>query len=141
MSTTSTSDRRGIVFALLLVALLLLNACSKKAEPSASTEPAKQETTAALPVSSPEEPPAAASGIAFPTAFGRRTGDLDEMAKARNIRALVILNPIGFFYDKGQPRGVNYEALQEFQKFVNDKLKTGKLQVKVHIHSHAGRSD
>jgi membrane-bound lytic murein transglycosylase MltF len=63
--------------------------------------------------------------------FTRRTGDLDEMVKKRNIRALLILNPIGFFYDKGQPRGVNYEALEEFQKFANQKLKTGKLDVKV----------
>jgi membrane-bound lytic murein transglycosylase MltF len=53
------------------------------------------------------------------------------MVEARNIRALVILNPISFFYDKGQPRGVMYEGLEEFQKFVNQKLKTGKLQVKV----------
>ncbi len=53
------------------------------------------------------------------------------MVKRRNIRALLIINPIGFFYDKGQPHGVMYEALEEFQKFANQKLKTGKLQVKV----------
>jgi membrane-bound lytic murein transglycosylase MltF len=53
------------------------------------------------------------------------------MVKKRNVRALVILNPIGFFYDKGQPRGVMYEAMEELQKFVNQKLKTGKLDVKV----------
>ncbi len=69
--------------------------------------------------------------MALGPAFARRTGDLDEMARNRNIRALVILNPIGFFYDKGLPRGVNYEALEEFQKFANQKLKAGKLQVKV----------
>lgn len=69
--------------------------------------------------------------MALPTSFGRHTGDLDEMVKGRNIRALVILDPISFFYDEGQPRGVMYEALQEFQKFANQKLKTGNLQVKV----------
>jgi membrane-bound lytic murein transglycosylase MltF len=53
------------------------------------------------------------------------------MVKQRNIRAPVILNPIGFFYDKGQPRGVMYEALEEFQNFANQKLDTGKLNVKV----------
>ena len=53
------------------------------------------------------------------------------MAKNRNIRALVLLNPIGFFYDKGHPQGVMYEAMEELQKFANEKLKTGKLQVKV----------
>src|SRR5271169_4315792 len=53
------------------------------------------------------------------------------MVKARNIRALVVLNPIGFFYDKGMPRGAIFEALEEFQKFVNKKLKTGKLTVNI----------
>jgi membrane-bound lytic murein transglycosylase MltF len=114
-----------------LFALLLLAACSKKAEPPASSEPAKSQTAAALPVSSPEEPPAASGSIAFPTGFGRRTGDLDEMAKNRNIRALVLINPIGFFYDKGHPQGVMYEALEELQKFTNQKLKTGKLKISV----------
>src|ERR1035438_10080084 len=51
--------------------------------------------------------------------------------KSRNLRALVILSPIGFFYDRGLPKGVNYEALEEFQKFANQKLKTGKMQVRV----------
>jgi hypothetical protein len=69
--------------------------------------------------------------MTLPASFGRHTGDLDEMVKGRNIRALVILDPISFFYDEGQPRGVMYEALEEFQKFANQKLKTGKLQVKV----------
>jgi len=69
--------------------------------------------------------------MVLPTNFGRRNGDLDEMVKQRNICALVILNPIGFFYDKGQPRGVMYEALEELQKFANQKLNTGALNVKV----------
>ena len=133
MSVNSTSARRTSTFALAFVLLLGLTACSKKAEPPASTETAKQEAAGAPApqVSSPDEPPAASGSIDFPKAFGRRTGDLDEMTKNRNIRALVILNPISFFYDKGQPRGVMYEALEEFQKFANQKLKTGKLQVKV----------
>jgi membrane-bound lytic murein transglycosylase MltF len=53
------------------------------------------------------------------------------MAKGRNIRALVMLSPIAFFHDKGHPKGVMYEALEEFQKFANQKLKTGTLDVKV----------
>jgi len=114
------------------MALLLLPACSKKeSAPPASTEPAKPEATAAPPVSSPDEPPAPSSAVQLPKLFGRRTGDLDEMVKNRNIRALVLINPIAFFYDKGHPKGVMYEALEEFQKFVNQKLKTGTLDVKV----------
>ncbi len=115
------------------LALSLLMGCGKKeAAPPAQTEQAKQQAAGpAEPVSSPDEPPAPSNNVELPKAFGRRTGDLDEMAKNRNIRALVLLNPIGFFYDKGKPKGVMYEALEEFQKFVNQELKTGTLNVKV----------
>jgi membrane-bound lytic murein transglycosylase MltF len=123
----------AVVVCLACLALSLLLGCSKKeAAPPAATEPAKQpQGTTAAPISSTEEPPAPSSKVALPLAFGRRTGDLDEMAKNRNIRALVLINPIGFFYDNGLPKGVNYEALEEFQKFANQKLKTGKLNLKV----------
>jgi membrane-bound lytic murein transglycosylase MltF len=132
MSTGSIPPRQVVALAWTLLALLLLIACGKNAEAPAATEQAKQQAAApASPVSSPDQPPAPSSDTTFPKAFGRSTGDLDEMVKNRNIRALVILNPISFFYDKGQPRGVMYEALEEFQKFANQKLKTGKLQVKV----------
>lgn len=53
------------------------------------------------------------------------------MAKRRSIRALLIVNPIGFFYKQGRPQGIQYEALEEFERFVNKKLNTGKLPVKV----------
>jgi membrane-bound lytic murein transglycosylase MltF len=108
----------------------LLPGCSKKAGP-ATTEQAKQPAAEAPAVASPDQPPAPSNDLKLGPVFARRTGDLDEMVKGRNIRALVLLNPIAFFYDKGQPRGVMYEALEEFQKFANQKLKTGKLQVKV----------
>ena len=79
------------------------------------------------------EPPPQASrtGTNFASPYGRHTDDLDGMLKRRNIRALVILNPIGFFYRNGQPMGVNYEALRDFQTFVNTKYKTGSLKVQV----------
>jgi membrane-bound lytic murein transglycosylase MltF len=132
MTTNSTSFRQGLVFVLLLSALLLLIACGKKeAAPPANTEHAKQQAAPTSPASSPDEPPAPSSDIKLGPAFARRTGDLDEMVKRRNIRALVLLNPISFFYAKGLPRGVMYEALEEFQKFANQKLKTGKLSVEV----------
>jgi membrane-bound lytic murein transglycosylase MltF len=115
----------------MCLTVFLLMGCGKKAEPPASTEQAKQQPSSAPTISSPDQPPAPASGLTLGPVFARRTGDLDEMVKKRNVRALVILNPIGFFYDKGQPRGVMYEAMEELQKFVNQKLKTGKLDVKV----------
>ena len=120
MSTTATSSRQTLAYVLPLFALLALIGCAKKAASPASTEQATQQAA-----TSPS------NGVPLPTSFRRDTRDLDEMVKRRNIRALLIINPIGFFYDKGQPRGVMYEALEEFQKFANTKLKTGNLKVEV----------
>lgn len=132
MSTTSTLSRRSVVFFLPLFALFLPIGCGKKESAApAGLEQATQQATAASPVSSPEELPAQSNSVALPTAFGHYTGDLDGMVTRRNIRALVIINPIDFFYDKGLPHGVMFEMLEEFQKFINKKLKTGKLRVHV----------
>ena len=120
--------RAGFFPALCLASFLIVGCSKSKGPPPGKTEEAKPQASLIM---SPDEPPASSNSMVLPTNFGRRTGDLDEMVKQRNIRALVILNPIGFFYDKGQPRGVMYEALEEFQKFANQKLNTGKLNVKV----------
>ena len=63
--------------------------------------------------------------------FGLHTDDLDAMVKRRNIRALVLINPIGFFYDNGQPMGIMYDALSALQTYVNQKFKTGALKIQV----------
>jgi membrane-bound lytic murein transglycosylase MltF len=67
----------------------------------------------------------------LPPTFDRHLGDLDGMVKRRRIRALVVPSRSGFFYDKGQPRGIFYEAMEEFQRFANLKLKTGSLKIHV----------
>ena len=59
------------------------------------------------------------------------TGDFDGMVKRRVIRALVVHNKMFYFLDHGAQRGINYEALTEFEKFVNKKLKTGTLKIHV----------
>ena len=69
--------------------------------------------------------------LVLPSTYGKRTGDLDEMVKERAIRALVIIDPIDFFYLAGRPHGIQFESLQEFEKFANQKLNTGKLPVRV----------
>jgi len=53
------------------------------------------------------------------------------MVKRRQIRVLVIPSRSGFFYDKGQPHGIYYEAFDEFQRFVNNKYKSGSLKINV----------
>ncbi len=128
--------------------LLLLLGCSKKQEAT----PAKQEALAqpqavAQPAAAPQAatavPPAAAASddnppppppsnsMVLPLNFDKHTGDLDEMVKRRNIRALVMLSPIAFFYDQGQPHGIMYETMEDFQRFANQKLKLGTPGLKV----------
>jgi len=58
-------------------------------------------------------------------------GDFDEMVQIRTIRALVVYSKTFYFLDRGRQYGISYEALKEFEKFVNKRLKTKTLQVEV----------
>ncbi len=112
----------------------MLSGCEKRQAPAAANA-TPQVKTAAAP-SAAVVPEGSGSGssqgtLSLPIGFGKRTGDLDEMVKARSIRAILIVNPIGFFYRGGRPQGIQYEALEEFEKFVNHEMKTGKLPLKV----------
>ena len=71
------------------------------------------------------------TSVSLPAPFGRYTDDLDGMVKRGNIRALVMINPIGFFYDNGQPMGIMYDALRALETYVNEKLKTRSIKVEV----------
>ena len=130
MSSGSEVFRRVPVIPLFFYFALLLTGCGKKeASPAASTShPLEQAGTS---TSAPNSDRSTANTLSLPLHFDRHTDDLDEMVKRRNIRVLVIPNPIGFFHDKGQPRGATYEGMEEFQKFANKKLKKGTLRVKV----------
>jgi membrane-bound lytic murein transglycosylase MltF len=134
------SPRPSAPLQMLLISLTIgcctLTACDKKQAPVPGAEPHQQAATPASPTSSALVPegsatPSTPGALVLPTSFGKRTGDLDEMVKQRSIRALVIVNPIGFFYRQGRPQGIQYEALQEFQKFVNQQEKTGRLPIQV----------
>lgn len=59
------------------------------------------------------------------------TGDLDGMQKRRNIRALVPFSRTFFFLDKGRKRGLIHDALMEYEKFLNKKVKTKHLTVHI----------
>ncbi len=88
----------------------------------------QQQPTSAAP---PREVPQSTGSLELPIRFERRLGDLDGMVKRHQIRVLVVPSRTGFFYDNGQPQGIFYEAFDEFQRFVNQKLKTGTLKIDV----------
>jgi len=58
-------------------------------------------------------------------------GDFDGMAKRRHIRAMVVYSKTFYFLDQGQQRGLAYDLLKEFEKYINQKLKTGTLKIEV----------
>jgi len=103
--------------------------CGKKESPREAAVPTTGQGASAQEKPNTGNPTTA--DVVLPINFNRHTDDLDGMVKRRNIRALVLMNPIGFFYDNGQPRGVMYEALEELEKFTNQKFKTGTLKIKV----------
>jgi len=57
------------------------------------------------------------------------TGDLDEMVKKRIIRVLMPYSLPFYFFDGAQPKGTSYEAVQAFEKDLNEKLETKALKV------------
>ena len=131
---------RGVVGLLVLTSV---TACSgTQAPPPATDAPAT--TTAATPT--PASPSATDAPIpdtpspidALPEAVRLVadqpfTGDFDEIVKRRAIRVGVTFNRTHYFIDKGQERGLTYEALKLFETDLNADLKTGNLKVHVLI--------
>jgi membrane-bound lytic murein transglycosylase MltF len=80
---------------------------------------------------SPGQQQTSSANLSLPLNFEKHTGDLDGMVQRHEIRALVVYSQSGFFYHAGQPEGIYYEALNEFQRFVNQKFRTGALKINV----------
>ena len=59
------------------------------------------------------------------------TGDLNGMRKRRIIRALVPFSRTFFFLDQGRKRGLTYDALMAYEKFLNRKVRDKHLAVHV----------
>jgi len=58
-------------------------------------------------------------------------GDFEAMAERKVLRVLVVQNKMLYFLDHGRHRGVNVDLFNEFEKFINKKLKTGTVKIKV----------
>lgn len=58
-------------------------------------------------------------------------GDFDGMVERRKIRVLVVYSKLGFFFDKGRTRGATYDLFMEFEKYINQKQKTGIRKIKL----------
>jgi membrane-bound lytic murein transglycosylase MltF len=76
-----------------------------------------------------DQPSAAAAKEQF--AQKKWTGDFDGMVKRRQIRILVPYSKTLYFVDRGQQRGLAYDAFTLFGDFVNRDLKKGNLRVHI----------
>ncbi|MFC1881677.1 transglycosylase SLT domain-containing protein [Thermodesulfobacteriota bacterium] len=53
------------------------------------------------------------------------------MTEKRQIRVLVTFSKTFYFLDRGKQRGITYDLLKEFEKFVNQKIKAKTLKINV----------
>lgn len=96
--------------ALLLPFMLWLTACD--------TAPDPQETAAPPEAVPATEPVHAEFSYSVDTRLGKSTTD-PFTDNDRAIRVLVAYNDTNFFFADGQPRGLEYELMQNFEKFLN----------------------
>ncbi len=101
-------------------------------QPASSAQPATTSAQQESPVESRQDVLDSLPAVVSETKlFQPWKGDLDEMIRRRLIRTLVVYNKTTYFVDKGQPRGVAYDAMKEFESVLNKKLNLGKLGVQV----------
>src|SRR6187455_3794020 len=111
--------------AVLIAAAAIACAGKPEAPPAAIPSPAEADLPEAA---SPYDALPEAVRLVMDKPF---TGDFDEMVKRRAIRVGVTFNRTHYFIDKGQERGLTYEALKLFENDLNTDLKTGNLKVHV----------
>jgi len=143
MTTLKTrSPRSGVSLGVMaLLALAAATACTggKEETPPAATTAAATPSAAVASAAADAPIPETASPLdALPDAVRLLvdrpfSGDFDEMVKRRMIRVAVTFNRTHYFIDRGQERGITYEALKAFETDLNTDLKTGNLKVHVVI--------
>ncbi|MBK8337970.1 MAG: lytic transglycosylase F [Sterolibacteriaceae bacterium] len=75
----------------------------------------------------------AVAKVALPTVLKPFKGDFEAMKQRRLIRVAVPYSRTLYFNDRGVQRGLTADAVQEFERWLNRKLKTGALPITVSI--------
>jgi membrane-bound lytic murein transglycosylase MltF len=70
-----------------------------------------------------------------------RTGDLNELLKARVIRIAVAYSKTQYYVVKGVPRGATYEMARAFEDYLNRKYPPKTKNIRVHVLLRAGPRD
>jgi membrane-bound lytic murein transglycosylase MltF len=134
--------RSAVCLGVLALLALAATACSgsKESAPPATTAVATPSGAGATPSADDDapNPPTPSPLDALPDALQGLvdkpfTSDFDDMIKRRMIRVAVTFNRTHYFVDRGQERGITYEALKAFETDLNSDLKTGNLKLHVVI--------
>ena len=136
-----TNSRYTIALAILFGVLSFLSACANTDEEAqtdlrsaADADPSSQDGETLSP-DVPNEIIGPGDDLPEELQVAARewTGDLDGMVERGYIRALVVYNRTGYFLDGPQQKGITYEALKEFEKFVNQKLKLRRIKLELYF--------
>jgi len=106
------------------VPLLFLVSLVTTPVPARAQKPAKP-----APAAKPPAPPQPAPSGVLPIVRNKWTGDFDAMVKRRIIRVIVPHSKTSYFVERGQPRGIVYDAFKAFEDEINKKR--GNLKVNV----------
>ena len=134
------SGQKWLVFIFLAGLIAAIGGCGtgapqQQASPesppeSADASPEPTDAPAELAVGEPDGPNQDLPPGLEPIA-AKFTGDLEEMAERRYVRALVVYSKMLYFLDGAQQRGLSYESLKEFEKVLNEQLQTGIRQIHI----------
>jgi membrane-bound lytic murein transglycosylase MltF len=61
------------------------------------------------------------------------SGDFDQMVERRQIRVLVPFSRTLYFNDKGRERGLTADLVRDFERYINQKYKTGNRPITVYL--------
>ena len=50
-------------------------------------------------------------------------GDFKAMVERQHIRALVVYSKTFYFLDKAQQKGLTYDGLMQFEKYINERIR------------------
>lgn len=128
---------RRVVVGFVAVCTLLLAACDDTPD-KAETDTSKQ-TDSGKAASDQDQSDAAKAADALLGQMNKPwTGDYPGMVERRLVRVLLPYSKSFFFIDKGQKKGINYEFLTRFDKFLNKgstvkKPKKGGKHIKIRL--------
>jgi membrane-bound lytic murein transglycosylase MltF len=128
--------KKHIVFGGLLIAVLALGLRLASTQEEKGQVTSDQDLTGQIGSNhneASETPESDLPGLEFGQLATFHTGDLDVMEEERVIRVLTVYGLGRYYFDGAEPKGMVFELFNQFETFLNKRLKRGELKVHVVI--------